>query len=158
VDIATYLQRQCCSYFFLLFPGTSLALVLFTRYSAFSSRSLVSHHRSYAATTSPFSDTTCACAHYLFLRFLPLYLPYLLRTKDQRWTKEHRRNSQTEKVLFVKIAVSFPFLIPCLIPPSEHRANTERTPREERENFCTIFQIFCTIQKNVVPLQRKVEQ
>jgi hypothetical protein len=33
---------------------------------------------------------------------------------------------------------------------------TERTPREERENFCTIFfQIFCTIQKNVVPLPPK---
>lgn len=31
---------------------------------------------------------------------------------------------------FIKIAISFPFLIPCLIPPTDDRENTERTPTQ----------------------------
>ena len=63
---------------------------------------------------------------YQILRFLPLALPYSSRVKDQRRTKERPKNSQTQKSTFVKIAVSFIFLIPCLIPPREHRPTTER--------------------------------
>ena len=33
-------------------------------------------------------------------------------------------------VSFIKIAVSFPFLIPCLKTPTEHRENSEGTPTE----------------------------
>ena len=131
MDIATSLQRQCCSYFFLLFPGTSLALVLFTRYSAFSSRSLVSHHRSYAATTSPFSDITCACAHYLLLRFLPVVPSLFLSGKRPRMnqgrTKEQPKNSKSQKRLFIKIC--FPLYL-----ASFHRETTERRPSKERHN------------------------
>ena len=136
MDIATYLQRQCCSYFFLLFPCTSLTLVLFTRYSAFFSRSLLSHHRSYAATTSPFSDITCACAHYLLLRFLPV-VPSLSPSgkrprKNQGQTKDEPKNSLSSKMLFIKIAISFTSLIPCLIPPRELRPTTERRAKRYR--------------------------
>ena len=136
MDIATYLQRQCCSYFFLLFPCTSLALVLFTRYSAFSSRSLVSHHRSYAATTSPFSDITCACAHYLLLRFLPL-VPSLFPSgkrprKNQGRTKDEPKNAKSQNVHFIKIAILFLSLIPYLIPPRDNRETTERRAKRYR--------------------------
>ena len=48
------------------------------------------------------------------------------------------------KSTFLKIAISFPFLIPCLIPPRDDRENTERTPREERQNFFTKFRRFFT--------------
>ena len=35
-------------------------------------------------------------------------------------------NSEMQKVRFIKIVISFMFLIPCLVPPSEHRENSER--------------------------------
>ena len=71
---------------------------------------------------------------YLKLRF-PSVVPSLSPsgsepTTNQRRTKEQHRNSQTTKVLFVKIAVSFTSLVPCLIPPREHREKTERTPTQ----------------------------
>ena len=56
----------------------------------------------------------------------------MLRVKDQGETKEEPRNDQRtpnhQKVLFIKIAVSFTSLIPSLIPPREHRQTTEKTP------------------------------
>ena len=48
--------------------------------------------------------------------------------KNQGTTKELRKNSQTEKVRFIKIAASFPPFIPSPIPPTEHRQTTERSP------------------------------
>ena len=40
------------------------------------------------------------------------------------------RTPYHQNVLFIKIAVLFPSLIPCLIPPREHRETTERTPTQ----------------------------
>ena len=54
----------------------------------------------------------------------------MLRIKDQGRTKERPKNSQTQKVLFIKIAFSFPSLILCLIPPTDDRETTERTPTQ----------------------------
>ena len=48
------------------------------------------------------------------------------RTNQGR-TKERPKNSETEKVRFINIAVSFTSLIPCLIPPTYDRETTERT-------------------------------
>ena len=45
---------------------------------------------------------------------------------NQRRTKELPKNYETQKVLFVKIAISFISLIPCLIPPRDNRENSER--------------------------------
>ena len=89
-----------------------------------------------------------------------MYLTNPSRAKDQRRTKDeprmkkclgwyfeccarrvptlrksaaHRikkRTPKRKKVLFVKIAISFPFLIPCPILPREHRPTTERTPTQ----------------------------
>ena len=70
-----------------------------------------------------------------------MYHPNLPRARDQRRTKEEPRNDQRnnrsstreirtpnhQKVLFIKIAVSFPSIIPSLIPPTDDRENTERT-------------------------------
>ena len=86
------------------------------------------YYRNYVALTWPSSDTTCA--HYLFLRFLPV-VPSLSPSgkrprKNQGQTKEQPKNSETQKSTFVKIAVSFPSLIPFPIPPRELRPTTER--------------------------------
>ena len=58
----------------------------------------------------------------------------MLRVKDQGETKEEPRNDQRtpnhQKVLFIKIAVSFTSLIPSLFPPREHRQTTEKTPTQ----------------------------
>ena len=47
-------------------------------------------------------------------------------------TKEQPKNSKIQKRLFIKIAVSFPSLIPCLIPPTDDRENTERRAKRYR--------------------------
>ena len=39
---------------------------------------------------------------------------------------------------FIKIAVSFTSLIPSLIPPTEHRQTTERTPCDQKVLFLKI--------------------
>ena len=49
---------------------------------------------------------------------------------NQRRTKERPKNSEIENVLFLKIAISFPSLIPCLIPPTEDREKSDRTPTQ----------------------------
>ena len=49
---------------------------------------------------------------------------------NQGRTKDEPKNSETQKVLFIKIAFSFPSLIPCLIPPTDDRENTEKTPTQ----------------------------
>ena len=49
---------------------------------------------------------------------------------NQRRTKERPKNSETQKRLFIKIAISFTSLIPCLIPPTDDREKTERTPTQ----------------------------
>ena len=58
----------------------------------------------------------------------------MLRVKDQGETKEEPRNDQRTpnhlKVLFIKIAILFPSLIPCPILPRELRLTTERTPTQ----------------------------
>ena len=78
--------------------------------------------------------TFILCAHYQFLRFPSLV--YLLRVKDQRRTKEEPRNdlrtTNHQKVLFLKIAVSFTSLIPCPILPREHRPTTVRRAKRYR--------------------------
>ena len=54
----------------------------------------------------------------------------MLRIKDQGRTKDEPKNSETEKVRFINIVVSFPSLIPCLILPTDDREKTERTPTQ----------------------------
>ena len=72
----------------------------------------------------------------------PLCLVYVLRVKDQGRTKEQPKNSQTQKVLFIKIAVSFISLIPCLVfterTPREHRESSDPTPRLQKVLFVKI--------------------
>ena len=58
----------------------------------------------------------------------------MLRVKDQGETKEEPRNDQRttnhQKVLFIKIAVSFTSLIPSPILPTDNREKTDRTPTQ----------------------------
>ena len=44
----------------------------------------------------------------------------------------------TQNSTFIKIAVSFTSLIPCLIPPRELREMTDRTPRNQKVLFINI--------------------
>ena len=55
------------------------------------------------------------------------------RVPTLRKSAAHRIKKRTpnhQKVLFVKISVPFASLIPCLIPPTDDRENTERTPTQ----------------------------
>ena len=58
----------------------------------------------------------------------------MLRVKKPRMnqgrTKDEPKNSETQKSTFIKIAISFPSLIPCLILPRDDRENSERTPTQ----------------------------
>ena len=49
------------------------------------------------------------------------------------------KNSQSQKVHFIKIAFSFPSLILCLIPPTDNRETTERTPKEDLMSKKALF-------------------
>lgn len=50
--------------------------------------------------------------------------------RNQGRTKERPKNSETQKVHFIKIAISFISLIHCLVLPIELRETTERTPTQ----------------------------
>ena len=86
-------------------------------------------------------------------------LPYLSRAKDQVRTKEEpRMNLRTpnhQKVLFVKIALSFTSLIPCLIPPTDDRENTEKTPTQLPASKKVLF--LRLLPKKVVCIPKKVD-
>ncbi len=49
---------------------------------------------------------------------------------NQRRTKDEPKNAEIENVRFIKIAVSFTSLIPCVILPTDDRENTERAPHQ----------------------------
>ena len=73
---------------------------------------------------------------------------------NQGRTKERPKNSENQKVLFIKIAVSFPFLLPCPIPPTDNRETTERTPKEDLMTKKALF--FRLSPKKVDLLPEKV--
>ena len=50
---------------------------------------------------------------------------------NQGRTKDEPKNSYLRNVRFIKIAVSFTSLIPCLVLPRELRETTEGTPKED---------------------------
>ena len=50
---------------------------------------------------------------------------------NQGRTNDEPKNSQTENVRFIKIAVLFTSLIPSLTPPTDNRENSDRTPKED---------------------------
>ena len=115
----------------------------------------VNLHRSYAVTTSPFgdipslSDTTCACAHYLLLRFLPV-VPSLSpsgkrpKTNQRRTKDEPRMNLRTpypQKCCLLRL----PSLLPLLYLASFHRENSDRRPSEERHNSLPTKVLFLKI-------------
>ena len=83
-----------------------------------------------------------------------MYLVYIPRVKDQGRTKERPKNSETEKMLFIKIAVSFTSLIPSLVLPTDEREKTERTPTQlPAHKKCFFLRL---LPKKVVPLPKKV--
>ena len=99
------------------------------------------------------------------------------RVKDQGRTKEepttNLRNNRSstreirtpkqEKSSFIKIAVSFPSLIPCLILPREERETTDRTPTQlPAHKKCCFLRLLpnkvILIPKKVVPISKKVDR
>ena len=58
-------------------------------------------------------------------------------------------------MLFIKIAVLFPSLIPCLKTPSDDRENTEKTPTQLPASKKALFLIL--LPKKVVSLPKKVD-
>ena len=57
---------------------------------------------------------------------------------NQGRTKERPKNSQTEKVRFINIAVSFTSLIPFPILPTDDRETTDSTPSLQKSTFLKI--------------------
>ena len=81
---------------------------------------------------------------------------------NQRRTKDRPKNSQTQKVRFVKIAASFTSLIPCLVLPRELRETTEGTPKEYLMTKKALFLRLSPkkvdlIPEKVVSLPKKVD-
>ena len=72
----------------------------------------------------------------LLLRFCSLVpcisTPCKRPRTNQGRTKDEPKNPKIEKSTFVKIAILFPSLIPCLIPPTDDRENTERRAKRYR--------------------------
>ena len=58
---------------------------------------------------------------------------------NQGRTKEPRKNSETKKVRFIKIVVSFMSLIPSRKTPTDDREKTERTPHQLRTSKKALF-------------------
>ena len=58
---------------------------------------------------------------------------------NQRRTKDGPKNSETQKSIFIKIAISFTSLIPCLVLPRELRETTEGTPKEDHMTKKALF-------------------
>ena len=103
----------------------------------------------------------CLKSTFLKILFLcTLYICSVLKTKEepkknQRRTKERPKNAEIENVRFVKIAVSFTSLIPCLKTPSDDRENSERTPTQlPAYKKCFFLRL---LPKKVVPLPKKVD-
>ena len=84
---------------------------------------------------------------------------------NQGRTKDEPKNSETQKVLFIKISVSFSSLIPCLIPPTDDRETTERRAKRYRALAAKNSALFLRlspkkvnlIPEKVVSLPKKVD-
>lgn len=110
-----------------------------------------------------------------------MFLPCSLSVSNQGRTKDEARNNQRtpkhQKVLFIKMAVSFTTLIPCLVfterTPKDDRRKTERTPRQQKVLFLKMgsnkvvpipkkvapkYDFYLHVCKKVVPLQRKLSK
>ena len=125
------------------------------------------------AITSPVGDTTCACAHYQFLRFPSLvpyiYAPCQIPRTNQRWnnrssplgeirTKDEPKNPKIEKSTFIKITISFTSLIPSSISPTDDRETTERRAKRYRALAAKNSALFLRLlSKKVVSIPKKVD-
>ena len=96
-------------------------------------------------------------AHLLRLpSFVPTQiLPFQKPRTNQRRTKERPKNSKTQKSTFIKIDFLFTSLIPSLIPPTDDREKTDRTPTQlPAYKKCFFLRL---LPKKVVPLPKKVD-
>ena len=81
---------------------------------------------------------------------------------NQGRTNDEPKNSQTENVRFIKIAVLFTSLIPSLIPPTDDREMTERSPTQlPAHKKCCFLRLLpkkvVSIPKKIVPIPEKVD-
>ena len=84
---------------------------------------------------------------------------------NQGQTKERPKNAEIENVLFIKIAVSFPSLVPCLNSPTDEREKTERRAKRYRALAAKNSALFLRlnpkkvdlIPEKVVSLPKKVD-
>jgi hypothetical protein len=72
------------------------------------------------------------------------------------------RTPYHQNVLFIKIAVLFPSLIPCLIPPTDDREKSDRTPTQlPTTKKCNFLRLrpnkVVLIPKKVVSHPKKVD-
>ena len=58
---------------------------------------------------------------------------------NQGQTKDEPKNAKSQNMRFIKIALSFSYLIPCLVLPRELRETTEGTPKEDHMTKKVLF-------------------
>jgi hypothetical protein len=76
---------------------------------------------------------------------------------NQGRTKDEPKNAEIENVRFIKIAVSFTSLIPCLILPTDDREKTERRAKRYRALVAKNSALFLRfIPKKVASHPKKV--
>ena len=74
---------------------------------------------------------------------------------NQRQTKERPKNYKSQKVRFIKIALSFTSLIPSPISPTDDRENSERTPTQlPAHKKCCFLRL---LPNKVVLIPKKVD-
>ena len=70
---------------------------------------------------------------------------------NQGRTKNEPKNAETQKSTFIKMTVSFPSLIPCLVLPREPRETTEGTPKEDHMTKKPLFLRLSPKEVDLIP-------
>ena len=84
-----------------------------------------------------------------------MYLLKFSRAKDQRWTKDEPRINQGTPKLKMCFLLRLPSLIPCLIPPTDDREKSDRTPSQlPTTKKCNFIRL---LPNKVVLIPKKVD-
>ena len=90
-----------------------------------------------------------------FCTFIKIYFLCTLYIHSLLKTKEEPRNDLRTPKLKKCVLLILPFLLPCLIPPTDDREKTERTPTQLPASKKALF--LRLLPKKVVPLPKKVD-
>ena len=110
------------------------------------------------AITSPVGDTTCACAHYQFLRLLSLlvllYLPLFHRPTTERTPREDRLIEKGKIARFLRF---YSFVSSCTSSGKRPRRNQRRTKeRPKKSRIINVLFIKIDILNSLTPFLKRL--